>query len=253
MTALIILALLASNIFLAKMVLSKEDKKTHDTASTVAEPPPPEEKSEATTPAESATENAMASVVGASKYDPDTYRNIVKDIVKEVVPLIMEEYGNFADAGLPEPPAERASSDSGVVPNEKLDDVFSYKTVSDLTGEDPEPTEPRAEGIDFDSLNKTMDVLKDKSDKPEDMLVAQKTLGALDGTEIKEKLSLDPAIQKKILLVELYVPEEAKQSSEKETSYSQPNDETATKPKKLLFHADIDTKGIDGIDLNVYH
>ena len=48
-----------------------------------------------------------------------------------------------------------------------------------------------------------MNVLKETSNNPEDMEVAQETLRKLDGTVIKEKLSLDPAIQKKILLIEL--------------------------------------------------
>lgn len=260
MTAIIVLALLASNIFLAKMLLTKEDKKEADAQTKAAESPPDEEKAEAAPDVappkseQAEIEDKIASVVGASKYDPDSYRNVVKEIVKEVVPLILEEYGNFADAGLPETSADQTAPNNGVVPNDKLDDVFSNKTASELTGEEPEPAEPRAEGVDFDSLNTTMKVLKDKSDKPEDVATAQETLRELEDTVIKEKLSFDPAIQKKILLVELYVPEEPQQATVEDTPDPSPKEDAATKkPKKLLFHADIDTTDIDGIDFNVFH
>lgn len=55
----------------------------------------------------------------------------MEEVVKEVVPLIIEEYGSYADAGLPEPPIK---ADTGVVPVEKLDEVFSNKTVADIMG-----------------------------------------------------------------------------------------------------------------------
>ena len=79
---------------------------------------------------ENPIEEKIASVVGESKYDPDTYKQIVKEIVKEVVPLIIEEYGNFADAGFPELEDKKSSI---VVPNDKLDEVFSNTTVAELT------------------------------------------------------------------------------------------------------------------------
>lgn len=200
MTVFVVLALLASNIFLAKMLLSK-DKEKADSPSTDAAsdntPDPPKNNNEGVSDAsvENPIEEKIASVVGESKYDPDTYKQIIKEIVKEVVPLIIEEYGNFADAGFPELEDKKSSI---VVPNDKLDEVFSNTTVAELTGEAPEPTEPCADSLDFNDMTTTMNVLKEKSDNPEDMEVAQETLRKLDGTVIKEKLSLDPAIQKKI-------------------------------------------------------
>ena len=198
MTVFVVLALLASNIFLAKMLLSK-DKEKADSPSTDAAsdntPDPPKNNNEGVSDAsvENPIEEKIASVVGESKYDPDTYKQIIKEIVKEVVPLIIEEYGNFADAGFPELEDKKSSI---VVPNDKLDEVFSNTTVAELTGEAPEPTEPCADGLDFNDMTTTMNVLKEKSDNPEDMEVAQETLRKLDGTVIKEKLSLDPGIHK---------------------------------------------------------
>lgn len=261
MTVFVVLALLASNIFLAKMLLLK-DKEKADSHSTAAAsdntPDPPKNNNEGVSDAsvENPIEEKIASVVGESKYDPDTYKQIVKEIVKEVVPLIIEEYGNFADAGFPELEDKKSSI---VVPNDKLDEVFSNTTVAELTGEAPEPTEPCADGLDFNDMTTTMNVLKETSDNPEDMEVAQETLRKLDGTFIKEKLSLDPAIQKKILLIELHLPKQTKEETEDTIPEHDQNDSAQSpesqpdKPKRVLFHADIDTSDIDEIDFNVYH
>lgn len=253
MTVFLVLALLASNIFLAKILLSKDTKKASDT-SDITENNVSEETTEKNSSHETnnSLDEKVAAVVGESKYDPDTYKKIVEEVVKEVVPLIIEEYGNYADAGLPEPPTKE---DSGVVPVEKLDEVFSNKTVADIMGETPEPAEPRADGIDFNDINTTMNVLKEKSDNPEDLKIAQRTLQELDGTVIKEEISLDPAIKKRIMLIELHLPKKDEESNEPTTStmYEDKTVEQHAKPKKILFHADIDTSDIDVIDFNVYH
>lgn len=256
MTELVILALLAGNLYFAMKLLSRDSKKSEPiSANDFTEPAQtePENDDSPLEPNDNPLESKIASVVGASNYDPDTYRNIVKEIVKEVVPLIIEEYGTFADAGLPEP-AEKKNPRT--VPNDQLDDVFTNRTVSDLTGEDPETTEPRAEGIDFNDMNTTMKVVNGESDNPEDVKVAQETLRELEGTSIKEQISLDPTIRKRIMLIELHLPksesedddEDSDNDSESDKKESQPE-----KPKKILFHADIDTTDIDVIDFNVIH
>lgn len=257
MTVFVVLALLASNIFLAKMLLSKDKEKTDSSSTPAASDNQSNEENESVSesPVENPIEEKIASVVGESKYDPDTYKQIVREVVKEVVPLIIEEYGNFADAGFPESEDKKSSI---VVPNDKLDEVFSNTTVAELTGEAPEPTEPCADGLDFDDMTTTMNVLKERSDKPEDVEVAQETLRKLDGTVIKEKLSLDPAIQKKILLIELHLPKQTKDETEDITAHVEndviPSSESQLeRPKRVLFHADIDTSDIDEIDFNVYH
>lgn len=260
MTVFVVLALLASNIFLAKMLLSKDNGKPEKPSpDNVAGNPQEQSVKKDDGVSESKTENPIeakiASVVGESKYDPDTYKQIVKEVVKEVVPLIIEEYGNFADAGLPE---TEDKSSSVAVPDDKLDEVFTNTTVSELTGEAPEPTEPCADGLDFDDMTTTMNVLKEKSDKPENLEVAKGTLQKLDGTVIKEKLSLDPAIQKKILLIELHLPKQTEEVTddmpESDVNETQPSFEPLVdKPKRILFHADIDTSDIDEIDFNIYH
>lgn len=256
MTVFVVLALLAGNIFLAKMLLSKENKKPCDAETETGKPLKEYKKantSRATVnqPQENTIEDKIASVVGESKYDPDTYKQIVREVVKEAVPLIIEEYGNYADAGLPDTKAHKKIPQ---VPADQFDDVFSNKTISEVTGEDPDPAEPRADGVDFNDINTTMNVLKEKSDNAEDMAVAQRTLRELEGTTIKEQISLDPAIRKRIMLIELHLPpkEEMDSPSEKGNQPKEAVNETADK-KKLLFHADIDTSDIDGIDFNVFH
>jgi len=253
MTVFLVLALLASNIFLAKILLSKDTKKTSEPSDVTTNNVSEETSDNNSIPeTNNSLDEKVAAIVGESKYDPDTYKKIVEEVVKEVVPLIIEEYGNYADAGLPEPPIKE---DSGVVPIEKLDEVFSNKTVADIMGETPEPAEPRADGIDFNDINTTMNVLKEKSDNPEDLKIAQRTLQELDGTVIKEEISLDPAIKKRIMLIELHLPKKDEESNEPTTStmYEDKTVEQQAKPKKILFHADIDTSDIDEIDFNVYH
>ncbi len=257
MTGLLILALLAGNLYFAKKLLSRDNR---DKASEVVDVKDVEfEKPTEETPQNSEEtvkkqiESKIADVVGASSYDPETYRNIVKEVVKEVVPLIIEEYGNFADAGLPE---QTEKTDPRRVPDDQLDDVFSNKTVSDLTGEEPDTAEPQADGLDFNDMNTTMKVVKGESEKPEDLEVAKVTLKELEGTAIKEQISLDPNIRKRIMLIELHLPKSEQEENAQESDNDTDSDKTVSqqeKPKKILFHADIDTTDIDGIDLNVIH
>ena len=105
---------------------------------------------------------------------------------------------------------------------------------------------PKAEGLDFEAMQKTVDVLKGKSDSEADVEVAKRTLPDMVGTEIIERIALDPIVRKRILMIEcqlpvmLFEPETGDNSVDK-------------KPvKKIVFHADIDTTGVDGIDFNIY-
>lgn len=259
MTELVILALLAGNLYFAKKLLSRDNKKSEPAEVETTEVQK-DEKSDAVEEAKESNgkphnplDSKIAAVIGTSNYDSDTYRNIVKEVVKEVVPLIIEEYGNYADAGLPEPPSK---TDPRRVPDENLDDVFTNRTVSELTGEEPDTAEPRADGIDFNDMNTTMKVLKKESDKSEDVAVAQKTLRELEGTTIKEQISLDPNIRKRIMLIELHLPSSEPEEDAQESDYDSDSDNEDSRPekhKKILFRADIDTTGIDIIDFNVIH
>ena len=237
-TALII-ALLASNLWLIRRVLSKPD-----TAKPVKETPKPEPSPTA----EAEDDN----VVGRSTFDindfKDVFREAAKEAAKEVIPLIIKEYGKPSDAGFPDEPEEKPSAQ---IPAEKLDEVFGTHSASELTGDEIPPEEPRAGGSDFNEIRTTLNVLKGESDNPDDENVARRVLPDIQGTQIIERIKLDPIVRKRILMIECQLPEIP---TESDTPDAPPTKPEETKPtKKIVFHADIDTTDIDAIDFNILH
>ena len=247
METLLIIALLASNVWLIRKVLKKPEappagKEAADTVNKSAPPDPDDGAAEAPT-----------EVIGKSNFDVgqfmDSFREIAKEAAteaaKEVVPLIIKEIGTPADAGLPDIPEEKPTAQ---VPVDKLDEIFSTLSVSELTGEAPPPADANAEGIDFDELQSTMKVLKDKPHTDEDGKIARRVLPELEGTEIIEYVKLDPVVRKRILMIECQLPEIPVEND----APPEKSDDAAPK-KKIVFHADIDTTDIDAIDFNIFH
>lgn len=244
MEMIIIIALLASNVWLIRKVLAKPDI-------TPAEKVEPEAKDDAA-PAEESQED----VVGKSSFNVrqfmDSVREVAKETAKEaavetareIVPLIVKETGTPEDAGLPEPLIETPPAR---IPDEDLDEVFSNLSASELTGEPPAPAEPNAEGVDFEEMRATIDVLKGNSTSVEDEKTARKVISQLEGTEIIEYVKLDPVVRKRILMIECQLPEI--QEPEKEVTGSGDKENA----RKIVFHADIDTSDIDAIDFNILH
>lgn len=243
MEILLIVALLASNVWLIRKVLTKPDT------------PPAAENGRAiigNTPGQpeaKATEDEN-SIVGKSNFDVGAFKDIVKEATKEaakeVIPLIVKEMGTSEDAGFPEPPLNAPSVQ---IPDDRLDDAFSNMTLSELTGEMPEPAPPRTDGNDFNAINTTIKVLKGEPHTLEDEQTAKRVLPDLQGTEIIEKIKLDPVVRKKILLIECQMPEmldEPVEQSEEE----QPDTE---KRRRIVFQTHIDTTDIDAVDFNMYH
>lgn len=231
MEIILIVALLVSNVWLIRKVLNKPD----------AIPP---QKQEIETETKSEPENTP-DVVGASAFDISQFADAIKvavaDAAKEAIPLIIKELGTPADAGLPEPPPMQ-------VPKENLDKVFSNLSASELTGEAPTPAAPNAGGVDFEEMQRTMDVLKDKPHTPEDESTARRVLNELEGTELIEYVKLDPVVRKRILMIECRLPEIEEEKDET------PSESQAVPPsQKIVFHADIDTTDIDAIDFNILH
>ncbi len=241
-TALII-ALLASNLWLIRRVLTKPD-----TAKTVKEMPKPEPAP--TTDAEVEAEDD--SVVGKSTFDinefKDVFREAAKEAAKEVIPLIIKEYGKPSDAGFPYEPEEKPSAQ---IPVEKLDEIFATQSASELTGDELPPEEPRAGGSDFNEIRTTLNVLKGESDNPDDKNVARRVLPDIQGTQIIEKIKLDPLVRKRILMIECQLPEISAENDANDAPPTKP--EEAKPKKKIVFHADIDTTDIDAIDFNILH
>lgn len=241
MEMILIIALLVSNVWLIRKVLNKPDVPTPDKPQ---EPPPISEPEEA------------SDIVGSSTFDINEFAGLVREAAKEAaveaakeaIPLIVKELGTPADAGLPDESNEEYPRQ---VQPEKLDKVFSNLSASELTGETPAPTEPNADGIDFEQMQKTMDVLKDKPHTPEDERTAKRVLAELEGTELIEYVKLDPVVRKRILMIECRLPEIEEAETPPETP---PTAETPSNPpRRIVFHADIDTTDIDAIDFNILH
>lgn len=242
-TALII-ALLASNLWLIRRVLTKPDTEKKVKETTTPEPAPDIE-----TESDTAEDD---SVVGKSTFDindfKDVFREAAKEAAKEVIPLIIKEYGKPSDAGFPDEPEEKPSAQ---IPVEKLDEIFATQSTSELTGDELPPEEPRAGGSDFNEIRTTLNVLKGESDNPDDEKIARRVLPDIQGTQIIERIKLDPLVRKRILMIECQLPEIP---AEDDTTDAPPTKPEETKPKKkIVFHADIDTTDIDAIDFNILH
>ena len=168
-----------------------------------------------------------------------------KEAAKEVIPLIIKEYGKPSDAGFPDEPEEKSSAQ---IPVEKLDEVFATHSASELTGDEIPSEEPRAGGSDFNEISTAVNVLKGNSDNPDDKETARRVLPDIQGTQIIEKIKLDPLVRKRILMIECQLPEIPEEHD------APPEKAEETKPKKkIVFHADIDTTDIDAIDFNILH
>lgn len=234
MEMILIIALLASNVWLIRKVLAKPDAVTS----------PKQEPETAPIPAK----EEVADIIGSSSLDitqfADAIKEAVTDAAKEAIPLIIKELGTPADAGLPDAPPMQ-------VPKENLDDVFSNLSASELTGEAPAPAAPNAGGVNFEEMQTAMDVLKDKPHTPEDENTARRVLNELEGTELIEYVKLDPIVRKRILMIECRLPE----VDDGGTDDDNPSSETSPSqsPRKIVFHADIDTTDIDAIDFNILH
>ena len=239
MTTVLIMLLLASNLLMVAVVMKKPVKPvSHDETSHEENAPQAQgdEKQNANEAPASAVEET---VVNKTQIDPELLRRAVEAEARKVVPLIIKEYGTPEDAGLPATPEKNEAK----VDNDKLDEVFTHNTTaSELTDEEPPMAEPQANGLDFNDMNATMRVLKDKPHTKADEQTAARTVAELQGTDIIEVIKLDPVIRKRILMIECQLPE----VDERPTTPD-------GKPKKIVFHADIDATGIDSIDFNIIH
>lgn len=241
METLFIIALLASNVWLIRKVLAKPDSQAGGKNDNCVPPEQPP-----------ADEAPVEEVVGISSFDADKFMDSFREIAKEaaaeaareVVPLIVMELGKPSDAGLPDTPEEKPSVQ---IPPEKLDEIFSTHSVSELTGETPPPTEANADGIDFEEMQTAMKVLKNQPHTTADEQTARRVVSELEGTEIIEYVKLDPVVRKRILMIECQLPDVPKDTPTVKT------DEAIEKVRKIVFHADIDTTDIDAIDFNILH
>lgn len=241
METLFIIALLASNVWLIRKVLTKPDSQAagkNDNCIPPEQPP--------------ADEVPVEEVTGKSSFDADKFMDSFREIAKEaaaeaareVVPLIVMELGKPSDAGLPDTPEEKPPVQ---IPPEKLDEIFATHSVSEIIGETPTPAEANADGIDFEEMQTAMKVLKNQPHTSEDEQTARRVVSELEGTEIIEYVKLDPVVRKRILMIECQLPDVPEDAPAVKT------DEAIEKVRKIVFHADIDTTDIDAIDFNILH
>lgn len=163
MEVLLIVALLASNIYLIGKVLKKPAEK---------HPPAPATNSEETpSPASSGPDDD--SLVGRSHYDMDRLNALidakvnsrVDEKVDEIVTRIRTELTSPEDVGLPpEEPAQPEQEKT--IPQERLDEVFTHHTVGESFGDAPEITERQTGGQDFKALESAVRVAKDEPHTP---------------------------------------------------------------------------------------
>ncbi len=246
MEVAIIIALLASNVWLIRKVLTKPDAPVDKTP--VATDTGQEKENTEAQPDTAGDE----SVVGRSTFDindfKDVFREAAKEAAREVIPLIIKEYGRPSDAGMPDEPEDKRPVQ---VPDEKLDDLFNEKTAGEINGDAPAPAEPTADGVGFPEIDKTVRVLKDMPHTPEDVETARRVLPDIQGTQIIERIKLDPLVRKRILMIECQLPEIPAENDTTDVPPTKP--EEAKPKKKIVFHADIDTTDIDAIDFNILH
>lgn len=223
METLVIVALLASNIFLIGKVMRKNvsipDSESPSTKeSTPVEPVPVAEEG----------------IVGRSHVDPALI-SIIKEEVREEVARVKQEFTDPKDVEIEESDSEKLQIPT--IPQEQLDKVFSHKTVGESFGESPIEQEPQP-GDDFKALESAVRVAKDEPHTPEEASAAKETLRNLQGTVIAERLSLDPKVRKRILSI-IYQDDD------------EPLNDEAIAKKKVVFSKTLDTKDIDLIDFNI--
>ena len=199
MELLCIIALLASNLWLIRRHLRKPD-------STSTGHPPKNEQPEPD--CAQAKEIYYPSIIGESRLDDHFINSIIEKRVKEEVDsqvstkvkeeverVIMEEHAAMKMS------KSEPDKDPVQVPLNKLDETFTHKTISEAEGEDPEVAAPMENGDDFKAIESAVRCAKDEPHTEEEAAAAKTTLAGLQGTQIEERISLNPAVRTRILTI----------------------------------------------------
>lgn len=234
MELLVIIALLTSNLFLIGRVLKKPDAETGKT-----EPLAPEESP----PLKAVDDDDL---IGRSHVDMERINALidakvnskVDEKVDEIVTRVRTELTSPEDVGLPAVESDKESPSTATIPQEKLDEVFTHHSVGETFGDSPVPHEPVPGGQDFKALESAVRVAKDEPHTPEEAAAARKTLKEIEGTQLAERLSLDPKVRTRILTI-IYGDEDEELSKE------------VIAKKKVVYSKTIDTFDVDQINLNI--
>lgn len=237
MEYILILTLLASNIFLIGRFLKKADNKPP--APTPDSPPTEEKKPGSPAPPPNDEDTLITkSIVDLSRINALIESKVkakVANMVDEMVERVVQEMTKPEDVGLP---PEEAEKPSPTIPQDKLDETFTHNTVSETLGENPEPQEPQTGGHDFNSLESAVRVAKNEPHTPEEAAAAKETLAEIQGTVIADRIALDPKVRTRMLSI-IYGDK-----------YEPLNEETIAK-KKVVFSGTIDTFDVDKLNLNI--
>lgn len=237
MEYILILTLLASNIFLIGKFLKKADNKP---PVPTPETPPAEAKDTESPAPPSNDEDTLItkSIVDLSRINALIESKVkakVANMVDEMVERVVQEMTKPEDVGLP---PEEPEQPNPTIPQDKLDETFTHNTVSETLGENPEPQEPQTGGHDFNSLESAVRVAKNEPHTPEEAAAAKETLAEIQGTVIADRIALDPKVRTRMLSI-IY--------GDKDEPL---NEETIAK-KKVVFSGTIDTFDVDKLNLNI--
>lgn len=242
MELLLIALLLVSNLFLIGRFLKKSESKPPSAESSPPSPPA-EDKNETSAPARSDDSDSLISksIVDLSRIQSLIESKVkarVANMVDEMVERAVLEMTKPEDVGLPPEDPAPQKPEIPPIPKEELDQIFTHKTVSESMGDVPELQEPQDGGHDFNSLESAVRVAKDEPHTPEEAAAAKETLAQIQGTEISERIALDPKVRTRMLAIIYGDSDEPL------------NKETISK-KKVVYSGTIDTFDVDKINLNI--
>lgn len=235
MELLVIIALLASNLFLIGRVLKKNDTATGKTGTPAPNESPPIQQN---TDADDLVGRSHVDINHINALIDAKVNSKVEEKVDEIVTRVKTELTSPEDVGLPTEESDKESSATATIPQEKLDEAFTHHSVGESFGESPLPHEPVPGGQDFKALESAVRVAKDEPHTPEEAAAARETLKEIEGTQLAERLSLDPKVRTRILTI-IYGDEDEELSKE------------VIAKKKVVYSKTIDTFDVDQINLNI--
>lgn len=242
METIFIIALLASNIWLISKIFKKPGNAAphQNPQESVPQPTPPAEDTQAET-AEGGQAPVRRVIAGESHLDMAQFEELINRAVKKAVPIAITEYTRLSDVKFADEPegTEKQTPDSASATNgNDLETMFTHTTVGEMSGEVPEPDEPRTGGHGFKELETAVRVAKGAPHTSEEAKTAKVVLTDIQGTELGDRLTLDPNVRRRLFAIIYGDPDE-------------PVNEETLANKKVVFSATIDTFNVDEINLNI--
>lgn len=242
METIFIIALLASNIWLISKIFKKPDNAApHQNPQESAQQPTPSAEDTQAETAEGGQAPVRRVIAGESHLDMAQFEELINRAVKKAVPIAITEYTRLSDVKFADEPegTEKQTPDSAPATNgNDLETMFTHTTVGEMSGEVPEPDEPRTGGHGFKELETAVRVAKGAPHTSEEAKTAKVVLTDIQGTELGDKLTLDPNVRRRLFAIIYGDPDE-------------PVNEETLANKKVVFSATIDTFNVDEINLNI--